>query len=288
MWVEIKEVAGGSIMVVSNDDLHRLHQVQVDILDEIVRICKKHGLQYFLIGGTLLGAVRHKGFIPWDDDLDIGMLRDDYERFLELCETELDDAYLLDCYKTNPKYSLPFAKIRRKGTVYEEEALSQIEGIPKGIWVDIFPLDNVRRKGGFGQAIQATVVSLLSGFVLVEQRGHRPRTLKGRVARRVLSILGVEMSFRWLEKAMTFWNKSNTDFLVNLSSHYGYKKETFHKCKFFPPQKLEFEGSLYDVPNDYDHILTTVFGDYMTPPPKNQRINHRPVRIDFGDGTRAF
>lgn len=67
MWVEIKEVAGGSIMVVSNDDLHRLHQVQVDILDEIVRICKKHGLQYFLIGGTLLGAVRHKGFIPWDE-----------------------------------------------------------------------------------------------------------------------------------------------------------------------------------------------------------------------------
>ena len=124
--------------------LNKLHSIQVEILDEIIRICDSNNLDYYLIGGTLLGAIRHKGFIPWDDDLDIAMPRDAYDKFISLCYSELSDDYILDSFKNNSGYWLPFIKIRKKNTIYEEKAISAKRNIPKGVWVDIFPLDNVK------------------------------------------------------------------------------------------------------------------------------------------------
>src|SRR5690554_4415622 len=120
--------------------LKKLHNVQIEILNQIVKICNQNKLTYFLIGGTLLGAIRHKGFIPWDDDLDIAMPRKDYEKFLELCQGYLGDEYYLHCSKTDPKYWLPFAKVRKNNTIFEEKSIQTINS-HKGIYVDIFPLD---------------------------------------------------------------------------------------------------------------------------------------------------
>jgi lipopolysaccharide cholinephosphotransferase len=94
--------------------LNKLHSIQVEILDEIVRICDSYNLDYFLIGGTLLGAIRHKGFIPWDDDLDIVMPRYDYDKFIALCDLEMNNKYILDSFENNSGYCLPFIKIRKK------------------------------------------------------------------------------------------------------------------------------------------------------------------------------
>ena len=126
--------------------LDKLHSVQIEILDEIVGICDKHNLTYFLIGGTLLGAVRHKGFIPWDDDLDIAMPREDYEKFLKIAKTELDKKYYLHDISIDKNYWQPFIKIRKNNTLFDEKMIDNIE-THKGIFVDVFPFDNLKRDG---------------------------------------------------------------------------------------------------------------------------------------------
>ena len=127
------------------EKLKKLHNVEVEILDEFNRICNKHNLQYFLSYGTLLGAVRHQGFIPWDDDLDVSMPREDYEKFIEIAEDELNKEYYIDNKNTNDKYYLNFTKLRKKNTVFEQDFQVNYDG-PKGIWVDIFPIDEIKKE----------------------------------------------------------------------------------------------------------------------------------------------
>ena len=94
--------------------LQKLQQTETEILEEIDRLCEKHSIVYYLAGGTLLGAVRHRGFIPWDDDIDVAMPRNDYERFRDICLSELDERFYLHCPQTDKNYWLPFAKVRKK------------------------------------------------------------------------------------------------------------------------------------------------------------------------------
>ena len=122
-----------------NTEAHKLHQCLLMIAKEIKRICDKNGIKYFLIGGSLLGAVRHNGFIPWDDDMDFGMLRADYDRFISVCENDLKDEFLLCSINTEENYNRAFAKVRLKGTFFPDQG--QANGINSGIFVDVFPID---------------------------------------------------------------------------------------------------------------------------------------------------
>ena len=125
----------------NNKELRKVQLVQLDIAKEVDRICKKHNIKYFLVGGTLIGAVRHKGFIPWDDDLDIGMLRSDYDKFFEIAQKELYKKYEIVDWKIDPYYPHPMAKVVKKGTIYRES--KRRDNGNHGIWIDIFPYDKV-------------------------------------------------------------------------------------------------------------------------------------------------
>ena len=129
--------------------LKKLHESEVKVLDEIVRVCNNNDLRYFLMGGTLLGSIRHKGFIPWDDDLDIAMPREDYEKFLEIAPKELCEDFELDDISINKKYWLIFAKVRLKNSHFTEKNYNKKYNGPDGIWVDIFPIDYTTHKGDF-------------------------------------------------------------------------------------------------------------------------------------------
>lgn len=113
--------------------LDKIHRTEMDIMREIDRICRKHNLTYFLSCGTLLGAVRHKGFIPWDEDMDIMMPREDYEQFLKVAPDELPPQLMLDSYPQNPRYFNPFAKVRNRNTLFAIRALQNYDG-PQGLW----------------------------------------------------------------------------------------------------------------------------------------------------------
>ncbi len=264
--------------------LSKLHSIQVEILDEIVRICDSNRLDYFLIGGTLLGAIRHKGFIPWDDDIDIAMPRDAYDKFISLCNSELSNKYMVDSFENNSGYWLPFIKIRKRNTVYEEKIISANKSIPKGVWVDIFPLDNVKHLKSIVQFLQAKLVKYIRHFISIKQGYSTVTSIKGIILFNLFRLINTHTAFKIQHKIMTIWNDQETRYFVNLGSQYNYVKQTIPKDKYYPPVKVEFEGKLYNAPNDWDYILTRIYGDYMQLPPVEKRTSgHHIVKVDLGE-----
>ena len=269
--------------LMNNKDLIRLHEVEIEILDEFVRICEKYNLQYFLVGGTLLGAVRHKGFIPWDDDLDISMPRKDYERFIEISQKELDDKYMLDSKDTNPKYYLNFIKIRKKGTIFEQDFQANYDG-PKGIWLDIFPYDNARSNTSKKVAIQNKINKAI--FSILHYKNKFFLSDRKILVKKALSFIFKPVSNRLLlnlQDKVLKWNmnKEEYNYFVSSSTTYNYKTELIEKNKYIPTIKMEFEGKLYNAPKEYDYILSRVYGDYMKLPPEEKRVTHNPRRLEF-------
>jgi len=117
-----------------------------DILRETIRVCEEHDIRYFLIGGTAIGALYDQAILPWDDDIDIGMTRDQYNRFLEVAPTALGGQYFLSYYETDPKTPYYFAKVRKNGTLFKEETFSEI-AMHQGIFIDVFPFDKIPDNG---------------------------------------------------------------------------------------------------------------------------------------------
>jgi len=267
-----------------SDVLIKLQKEQFDIAKKVTGICDKYNLQYFLIGGTLLGAVRHGGFIPWDDDFDIGMPRKDYEQFLEISQVELGNDYYLHAHETDKEYWLPFAKVRRNGTLFNEKSIMPIT-THKGIFIDIFPFDNVINPRRKSMPILSKIIGTLS--VLIYRKRGLDLGVETSIKQKLFLLLTKPLSINTLscfqQKLMTLYNNRKTEYWINWGSYYGYKKETMPKEKYLPSKELIFEGNIFKVPNDYDYILTKIFGDYMVPPPIEQRVGMHAVEIRFSD-----
>lgn len=268
--------------------LKKLHKSEIVILDEIVRICKKHDLKYFLIGGTLLGAVRHKGFIPWDDDLDIAMPRDDYEKFIELASKELKEDFILDDISTNPEYWLIFAKVRLKKTVFKANFISDDYEGNNGIWVDIFPLDYSKHNKDYFIKYKWSIIRFLKA-IYIRKDSHT--SMDKHFLTAVLSIFFKPFNMKKMnniiKKRITSENskKEICKYFINYGSQYGVFRQTHQINKIFPLRQLEFENKFYCVPNDYDYVLNNIYGEnYMELPPIEKRITHNPEYIKFDDG----
>lgn len=261
--------------------LKKLHDTEIEILDEIDRICKKYNLQYFLIGGTLLGAVRHYGFIPWDDDLDIAMPRKDYKEFAKIAKYELGGKYIFDSIRNNKLYWLPFAKVRMKDTILEEKIMQKYKG-NKGIWVDIFPLDNAKKELNLIQKIKYKIIVICRYIVSQKMDILENKTVIKKILNKISKVFSIKFLILIIEKVMSSnWN-NKSKYFINYGSQYGIKKQTHLKEKYFPAIAVEFEGKKYKAPNDYDYVLTKIYGkDYMQLPPKEKRITHNPIRIKF-------
>jgi len=262
--------------------LRKVQLLELEILDEIDRICSKNKLNYFLIAGSLIGAIRHKGFIPWDDDLDIAMPREDYEKFIEICKRELNNRFFLDASEVSYKYYRLAAKIRINNTLYIQKDLKSYKG-HQGIWVDILPLDETNNKKKL--KIQAYIKSLLE--VAIEYKCKVDISEKS-LWKRFISILVSIFPLKFLkifqQKVMTLDNKKNYNYFVNLASKYSFKKQTFQKKDWMPAKKYFFENKKYNIPNNYDKILRSVYGNYMEIPSKDKQEIHNPIKIKFEDG----
>lgn len=260
----------------------RVQQTELKILDEVVRLCDEHGLTYFLLEGTLLGAIRHHGFIPWDDDIDIGMPREDYEKFLALCDTDLGERFALQWFENEKTYRIPFAKIRLKNTLYIDHSSAE-RFSEQGFWIDIFPIDQSKSADKLSVKLKDLYLKkLVSLSVIFNKGGENPlqRMLAG-----AMKLLHIDTQ-KLMRKHNAMARKGQGDFLVNHGSAYGYKKQTVPTDLYFPPRKAEFEGKMYSIPNKAEELLARIYGDYMQIPPEEQRVaRHNALKIQFEDGT---
>lgn len=272
----------------NNLQLGKVHKVQLEIANEVKRICDKYNIKYFMIAGTLLGAVRHRGFIPWDDDLDIGMLRDDYKRFLKLAAKELKKIYYLETWYSSPGYGLPFAKIRKNNTRYIENNSKDVNCHP-GIFIDIFPFDNVpnnkvlrliheyRLKFYQYLIFELCMYSISINYKYIKRLVYT--LLKKSVKNK--SLKEIKKRYEGISKK---YNSKQTEHVHAVGGAYGYKKETIKTSWVLQVDELEFEGHMFKVPKGYKEYLTYFYGDYMTPPPRNNRYNrHDIIELKFDE-----
>jgi lipopolysaccharide cholinephosphotransferase len=253
--------------------LIKLRSVMLELLDEFVRICDENNLVYFLTAGTLLGAVRHKGFIPWDDDMDIAMPRNDYEKFLDICD--MDDAsnyYALSNRSPNNAvhHNKQFAKFCKKGTVYVESNVDPNRY--SGIFIDIFPYDKCIL---FFAPLQTLLVKTALKLYLIKTHLYiPPKKIKLFIGKIFCLFLREQFLDMMLSKLYLLCNKLNTKHISFFSGRYGYKKETHQYDEIFPLAKIQFEGKHYCAPNNWDLFLKKLYGNYMELPPVEERISH--------------
>ncbi len=266
------------------ETLKKLQTYMLECLVEIDRICKKHDITYHLIGGTLLGAVRHKGFIPWDDDLDIVMPREDYERFEKICEKELNEKYFLDSVKYNVNYPMPMPKVRIKNTAYEQSLHTSVKCMEQTIWVDIFPLDCAEKETGMLQTLQAKTQAIIGLARQLKAGIGSPKDYRilNRICCYLLSGLSNKTLYKLQTKIQTLNNKKKCEYYVNFASGYGFRKQTIPKGVYSPAKEVCFEGYTFYGLNDNEYFLRRIYGEYyMQLPPVEKRITHNPVRLSF-------
>ena len=254
----------------------RLRKVQLQILDEIVRICNGHNLRYCLTGGTCLGAVRHNGFIPWDDDVDIIMPRADFQQFIALTKDGDTGDFFLDYYVTNPTYGRCFAKYCKKGTLFIEP-----NGLQQAISVDIFVQDKVPGPDFAAKSILPGLIHKLDAVTTVRREGLKGRDAKTRFFYFVTRWVPVRWIFNWETRLMTRFEDTDAQYYLNYGSPYNLVKETIRISEFEPYVLLEFEGKKYNAPRNWDLYLSRIYNDYMTLPPVDKRVTHYPLHICF-------
>ncbi len=257
--------------MVDQQELRKAQLKMVEILDAIDEICTKHDIKWWLCYGTMLGAVRHNGFIPWDDDCDIAMLREDYERFIEFAKKELPSNLHLQNREFEPKYNKSITKIRMDGTKLVSIEEKENEPYHQGIFVDIFVWD-------YHPKINETILKDISWITKLRyKRKKYPRGHWKRSAIQVVSALPYLFYSCTLKvcTAVSLLYRKNKS-LPYVGTEFKTTDKVFCKQEIIFPLKrdIPFEGKYFPVPNDCDAFLTYKYGDYMTLPPVGQRRIH--------------
>ena len=258
--------------------LEHLQKVILSIAKDVDDICVKNKIEYYLLGGSAIGAIRHKGFIPWDDDFDIIMDAINYKKFITVCRTQLDKNkyYFQEGVKDWP---LPFSKVKLKGTHLREfEGIG--DGETDGIYMDIFKMDNVsdnpliaRWQYFCGKVYLAYQLSV---------RSYKSATLKKRILMALSFPLKSKLIRDWVLYQTTKYNDKETNYYGFFFGRTRFHNSVVRKELYGTPQYVPFEDSMFPVPEQYHKYLTQMFGDYMQLPPIEQRKGLHLISVDCG------
>ena len=276
------------------DILAKLKGVEISMLKDFIQICEKNNIDYFLLAGSALGAVRHKGMIPWDDDIDIGLCRNNYEKLLRIVKQEYKDKYYIINVDEKKSWLLMTSYINKKNTVFVQDAWKDTD-FNTGIFLDIFCIDQLapEQKQRTRQLWHAwfwgkLMILKATSHPVIALTGYKLKIVKF-ICKCIHYFLKVfHVSNQWLyhkaKKIITKYDGVDTGW-------YGWAFDTFpdktifKKDELFPTRVCEFEGLKARIPNKVEDYLTRYFGsDYMTLPPEEKRHNHKPYKLVFEDG----
>lgn len=274
------------------DVLRMIQLVQLEMLIELDKICKANSIKYQLYSGTLLGAVRHKKFIPWDDDLDVCLLRKDYDRLIGILLEEFSNKYFIQTHETDKNYIHAFARIRKNNTLMLQSYYKEID-MHHGIFIDIFPLDNIMPhtfKGKIQYHLIYGIRKIKSYKVISNCRDSNKiyKTYLKLLLHYILKPIGIQYFNILEEKVACMFRDRQTKYSTHLSEA---GKQFYHPYKmlneyFYDTVLIEFEGQMFPAPKNYDEILTNIFGDYMSlPPPEQQKPHHGVTVVCFDIGS---
>ena len=269
------------------NDHRKLQMVQISIVEDIDRICHENGLTYYMIGGTLLGAVRHNGFIPWDDDIDLVMYRSDYNKLINILQREYSEKYFVQTFYTDKQYTRYIAKIRLNGTKMVESYLEKNKA-HSGIYVDIFPLDHTRKDDGLALKLRGKIVRYLFAYKSVKHDSLVKKSGIKYFFSRIIKWFTYLIPDVFINKLFDYVcskdNSKKCDFTTNFASHFKWKKQMFRNEIFGEGCKLEFEGHMFNAPSEYLTILRRLYGEnFMQLPPEEKRETHNIVELDLGN-----
>ena len=250
------------------EDLKRMQEIQLELLLEIDRICRKNHIKYCIMGGTLLGAVRHKGFIPWDDDVDVAMLRGEYKKFVEACRRDLNtEKYFLQDFASDKYYRWGYSKLIKNGTVYERDGQEALK-MRKAVFADIFLMDGMpdnyvlERIHNFvcfciRKVMWSPVGKLVSKNILL------------RVWYALLSLIPRGISVAMINLLAKLCPANKNEWLRPITFPLKYKRKWLTELT-----EIEFEGHMVYATKDADAMLKEQYGDYMQLPPEEERVGH--------------
>lgn len=281
-----------NLQQLSSQEIRTIQDILLDMLRDFDYVCKKYDLSYFLCGGTAIGAVRHQGYIPWDEDVDIGMPRSDYDRFERLMLREFEEKYWIQSIQSSLKYDLNFMKVRRKGTKYVE-VFEQEEEFA-GIFIDVYPIENVynflplRWVHGFWVELMLFCASCVRIYLKLDRLTEYVGKNRMAYLIRFKAFLGKRLSFfsitkwcllvdRWASKC-----KNEDSKYVNIpSGRKHFFGEMYTRKSFFPLKETEFEGEKFYIMSDPNEYLTKLYGNYMEVPKEEERERHSIVKLDL-------
>ena len=269
--------------------IEEMKKIELDILKDVATFCDKAGLCYYLCGGTLLGAIRHKGFIPWDDDMDIAMPRMDYEKFLQTYNNG-HSKYQVNGIENNAEWHMPFARVENLHTVLYEKTLKE-KYRKRHVFIDVFPIDGIpdshkeEKRFMLKQKILGIMVNA-SSFCFFPSRHYSDskesnislknsiRTFMKYVAIIAFSFINTQAVARKMNvNAQKYiFGETNDVGLTVFVWNWALEKSSYNSFK--TRKKFKFEDTEFWGPAGYDEYLTRTYGDYMTPPPPENQVSH--------------
>lgn len=264
-------------------EINQVQKLLLNLLKKYISICKEYNLTYYLTGGGLIGALRHKGFIPWDDDLDIVMPRKDYDKFVNICKQNLKDGYKIQNYQTDPSWYFTFSRFIDNETIIETEY--SIKTQKMNLWLDVFPVDGLPhtpflRKAHFQHIlfyrylIQIANVETMVGLDKINRPLYEKIIIYFFHYIPIGKIINSKKLVQKLEKVMRKYDIEHSDYLANLAGRYRMK-EIMPKKYWGSPSKVEFEDIQVNAPQMYHEFQTHMYGDYMKVPPIKDRVTHK-------------